>query len=315
MDEFAAAQPRLFAAHGVEAESHFVDAPSIKGRAHVVTAGGGPPVMMIIGGGVPAAMWTPLMAEMQDRFTLHAVDLPSHGLTSPTRYARVTVRSLAVGFLGDVLDGLGLGRAPFVAQSIGGLWSIWLALDEPSRVQSLSCIGCPAALLGTSAPMPFRIMSVRPIGKLLMRLQKPSRRQVDKLGRMAGEDFDQHPELRDLMVALERIPHYGSDFVDLVHTVVRPRGAQPDVMLTAQQLAGVSTPTQIIWGTDDTFGPPSAGRRAARIIPNAEFHEVNGGHAPWLDSTAEIAELVRDFLGRHTTPSHDSARDAVHESP
>jgi pimeloyl-ACP methyl ester carboxylesterase len=155
-DQFVDAQARLLAKHGIEATSRFVDVPQIGGRAHVLIAGEGPPVVMVIGGGMVGALWAPLM-ERLDGLTMYAVDPPGAGLSDPAGYRRGSLRSVATGFLEGVLDALELRAAPFVGSSMGGLWSTWLALDLPGRVEAISYIGCPALLLGTSAPLPMRL--------------------------------------------------------------------------------------------------------------------------------------------------------------
>ncbi|MGD8898372.1 MAG: alpha/beta fold hydrolase, partial [Acidobacteriota bacterium] len=153
--EFEAAQERLLRRVGVAAESRFVDVPAVSGQAHVLVAGRGPAVVMVPGFADPAAMWAPLMARLEG-FTLYAVDRPSFGLTDRARYSTATIRRLAVTFLEQVLDALGLERPAIVANSIGSLWSIWLALERPRRLATMSHVGCPAFILGTSAPLPMR---------------------------------------------------------------------------------------------------------------------------------------------------------------
>src|SRR5258708_12323345 len=94
-----------------------------------------------------------------------ALDRPGCGLSDGFDYSSVDdIRGHAVTFLGAVLDALGLDRARIVANSMGGLWSLWLALDRPERVSSLALLGCPALAAGTSAPAALRIMSPRGLG-------------------------------------------------------------------------------------------------------------------------------------------------------
>src|SRR5258708_13162986 len=89
-----------------------------------------------------------------------ALDRPGCGLSDGFDYSSVDdIRGHAVTFLGAVLDALGLDRARIVANSMGGLWSLWLALDRPERVSSLPLLGCPALAAGTSAPAALRIIS------------------------------------------------------------------------------------------------------------------------------------------------------------
>ena len=153
--EYLAAEARWLARHDLHAEALSIPAPSISGRAHVIAVGSGPPVLMLIGGAVPAGMWAPLMARLPGH-RLYAVDLPNHGLTSSARVTTSTLRPLMTRFLLDVLDGLGLQRPALVAQSMGGLFATWLVVSRPERVAAISYVACPALLLGTSAPLPFR---------------------------------------------------------------------------------------------------------------------------------------------------------------
>ena len=299
---YTQAQQRLLARFNVEAESRFVEVPAVDGRAHVLVTGEGPPVMMVIGGGPPSAMWAPLMAELGG-FTLYAVDLPGMGLTSRVPYTTQGLRTLAVDFLDQVVDRLGLDRPGFVAQSMGGLWTTWLALDRPARVPAIVYIGCPAIMLGTSAPFPLRMGSIPPIGRLLRRLDPPSLKQVDRFIAMAGEDFSHVPELRELFLAHELMPESGPALFELVHAVVRLRGPRPQVELTEAQLTRLTQPVKLIWGDHDTFGPPSVGERAAKIIPDAEVHVVPGGHGPWVNQPARVAGLAAPFLREHIAGS------------
>lgn len=281
-EAFKAAQDRLLQRTGVRAESRFFEASVVAGRVHVLVSGDGPPVVMVPGFGDPAAMWAPLMAEL-DGFTLYAVDRPCFGLTGPARHTTTTLRSLAVTFLEQVLDGLRLERPAFVANSIGSLWSIWLAIDRPDRVAAMTHVGCPAFILGTSAPLPMRLLSVRPLGRLLMKMAPPSPRQVDRFAAMVGADLSQLPELRDLLVAMQRLPGVQAAMRELLHAVVRVWGARPEVVLTAEQLAQIAQPVQLIWGERDPFGAPDVGQCAARLIPEAVFHLIpEAGHVPWV---------------------------------
>lgn len=311
--QFEQAQQRVLDRYRVDVESRFVDVPRIDGRAHVLVGGEGPPLVMAPGGGLVAALWAPLM-ERLDGFTLYAFDPPGHGLSDPATYRAGTIRSTAVEFLGQLLDGLGLERAPFAANSMGGLWTSWLALDRPDRVSAISYIGCPALMLGTSAPLPLRLGTIRRLHQLVERLQPPSPKQVERLGRMAGEPLDELPELRDLLLAAERLPAFSSQLFDIHRALVRVRGARPEVALTAERLAGVTQPVQLIWGDHDPFGSPAVGRRAAQIIGDAECHVVDGGHGPWFTGSGAIAPLLTRFLDRCSSGARTDRTDHLDET-
>lgn len=298
VEDFKQAQQRMLDRFGIEADSRFVEVPALQGRAHVLVVGEGPPVVMVNGIGTPGAMWAPLMAKLAG-FTLYAVDGPGFGLTDAPSFARANLKSVAVAFLDQLLHGLGLDRAPFVANSLGALWSTWLALERPERVAAIVYIGAPALILGTSAPFPMRLLSVPPIGNLIMRLDPPSIKQIEKVIAMVKEDFSGLPELPRLLVEVEKMPAYESAFRGILHALVRLRGARPEMALTAEQLARLTQPVQVIWGENDPFGSAAVGRRAAEIIPESEFHLVPGGHAPWVNQAEKVGAITAPFLREH----------------
>ena len=286
------AQQDLFTAYGVDAQVLRVDAPVISGTVQVLATGDGPPLLLVIGAGVPAAMWVPLMARL-DGFRSYAVDLPGQGGSDRAEVTTAGIRSLMTNLLDDVMTGLDLPHAGLVAQSMGGLISIWMAQQRPERVSSLSLVGCPALLPGTFAPVPVRLMATPGLGRLIGLVDRPSPRQVESFGAGAGEDLSTRPELARVMLELERLPHSATDLRRLLRACLTFRRPRPEVALTEQDLAELTVPVQLVWGDRDPFGPASAGRRAAEVIPGARFDEVPGGHAPWLDSSEQVAELVR----------------------
>jgi pimeloyl-ACP methyl ester carboxylesterase len=103
---------------------------------------------------------------------------------------------------------------------VGGLWSTWLALEKPDRVSAIVYIGCPALMVGTSAPFPIRLGSIPPVGRLFMRLQPPSLQLVDRIIAMAGEDFTDLPELRELFLAHQQMASSRRALLGLHHAGV-----------------------------------------------------------------------------------------------
>ena len=295
-EDFLEAQTAVLEHAGIECAERWVDTATVDGQAHVLATGQGPPVVLINGIGVPSAMWAPLMARLNG-FTLHAVDLPGYGLTDTTPQLTHDLRANAVRFLTEVLDGLGLERPIVVANSLGSLWATWLAIDQPERVGALAHIGCPAVVFETSAPLPMRLLSVRPLGRLIMKIQPPSERQVEQLAKMVNE-HPLPPQIARLVLATERLDHFQGTFLATLHRLVRLRGNRPEMALTADQLAVVQAPNLVIIGSDDPMGAAPIGRRIAETIPNAELHLVDGGHAPWIHHTDQISPPLTEFLQR-----------------
>lgn len=121
-------------------------------------------------------MWAPLMAELVG-FRLLAVDLPGYGLTDTTENLADNLRHNAVSFLDGVLEVLGLEASLFVANSLGSLWSSWLALDRPQRVTALVHVGCADLLPATERLPGFRQTFLSTLNALLrLRGNRPETR-------------------------------------------------------------------------------------------------------------------------------------------
>jgi pimeloyl-ACP methyl ester carboxylesterase len=298
MAAFRDAQQRVLDRYQVPAQPRFVEVPSINGRAQVLVAGEGPPLPMVIGGAIPAVFWAPLMAELSGH-TLYAIELPGNGLTDRAHYHHTTFRRTAVAYLADILDALDIGPAPFVTQSMGSLWTTWLAWEQPGQVRSQVMIGCPAFFLDTSAVLPWRMVSIPALGNLLLSLQKPSVKGAERIIRMVGEDPAGLDEIRDVMVAGQLVPHRRQVLVDLMRSVMSWTRQRPEVVVTADQLRRITHPVRLIWGEQDGFGSPDAGRRVVEHLPDADLHVMSGGHAPWLHGAGQVAALTREFLDTH----------------
>ena len=293
---FSKAQAAVLDRYDIAAEEQWVEAPAIDGRAHVLVTGEGPPVVMLNGIGTPAAMWAPLMARL-DGVTQYAVDLPGYGLTDTTPTFADDLRTNAVQFVTEVLDGLGLDRPVVVANSLGSLWASWLAIDQPDRVAALAHIGCPAIVFDTSAPLPMRLLSIRPLGRLMMKVQPPSERQVEQLAKMVDE-HPLPPEIAQLILTTERLGHFEDTFLAMLNRLLRLRGNRPNFALTADHLSRIHAPTLLVFANDDPMGAAPIGQRMADAITDAELHIVDGGHAPWLHHADQIAPLLTTFLQR-----------------
>jgi pimeloyl-ACP methyl ester carboxylesterase len=269
-------------------------------RAHVMDTGEGAPVVLVHGGGGVGATWAPLMARLSG-VRLLVIDRPGFGLSGGFNYRGVALRQHAVAFLESVLDALGIDRAAFVANSMGGLWSFWLALDQPERVTTLAQLGSPALITDTSAPLSMRLLSVRKLNRLMLAMEKPSPEQARTFLRRLGHDeaviSRQLPEeFFEMVAAYQKLPNYATAWLTLVQRCLGLRGAVPDVRLDEEELRRVQQPSLFIWGDGDVFGGPEIGERAVRVMPNAQIEVVSGGHLPWLDDPAGCAVAVSDFL-------------------
>lgn len=293
---FTEAERRAMEAYGLAHENLFLDLADPRITARVIEVGEGEPVLMVHGAFDVAAKWTPLMAELTDH-RIFAVDLPGYGLTDPFVYERGELRNVAVAFLDSVIDALGFDSMPVIANSMGGLWTFWLALDRPNRVESIAQIACPALIADTSAPLPMRLLSVRGLNRLLLRML-PASDGRDELRQMGDEEAAKvaPPEYLALLEACDGLDPYWPATLSLLEAAIRLRGARTP--LTEEHLASVEQPTLFVWGTNDPFGSPDIGNRAVSAMPDARLVPVNGGHIPWVSQAKPVADPIRQHFKR-----------------
>jgi pimeloyl-ACP methyl ester carboxylesterase len=288
MTTFSQAEQSLFAHHGL------LPASRIAGTTRYLEVGGGRPILYLHGGGGCAALWAPLVAELGRRIGgRHLLpDRPGFGLTPAVRLRGIDFRGHAVGFVRDFLDTLAIDRVDIVANSMGSLWSLWFARAAPDRVRSLTLLGAPAFVGGGSAPLPMRLLGRPVIGRLLMALEPPSRKQVATLWRRLGHDpVRVDDRVSELMLALEQLPDYARAWRNLLARCLRIGGAAPDVMFPDTELAELRVPISLVWGKHDPFGDLALGERIAQLC-HAQLRAVDGGHLPWLDQPGPCAEAA-----------------------
>lgn len=295
--DYLTAQADLLASHGVVGESRFIDLPWRGLRTHLIEAGDGDPIVFVIGGGGFAGLWTPLLGRITGH-RLYAVDRPGFGLTEPVAHTTTSLRGDAVGFLEALLDALQIDRATIIANSMGSLWTFWLALDRPERVERMIHVGCPAHLFDTGLPLPLRLLGRPGIGRLMMAMTPPTPKQARMVygSFNEGEAVAADEAMERAIVATSRLPTYGPALRGLMRAIATLLGARPQIALTEEQLARVEQPLQVIWGLSDPIGPVEAGERIVELVAEGAFATVDGGHLPWLDSPGRVAEIAGEFL-------------------
>lgn len=84
----------------------------------------------------------------------------------------------------------------------------------------------------------------------------------------------------------------------MLHALLRLRGSQPAVRLSAEEPARIAQSMLVFRGRDDPFGSVDVGERMVNAVPDAKLRIVDGGHAPWLRRAGQIGLAVADFLRR-----------------
>jgi pimeloyl-ACP methyl ester carboxylesterase len=115
----------------VEAQTVEIDGLSIR----YLAAGEGPPLVLLHGAGDNSLDWRWVLPALARKHRVYAPDLP--GSPDSARPAADYSPAFFERFVASYVDALGIGRATFVGNSLGGLVAFRLALSEPTRVTAL----------------------------------------------------------------------------------------------------------------------------------------------------------------------------------
>jgi pimeloyl-ACP methyl ester carboxylesterase len=296
---FEDAQRRLLVEYGLVADERMVKLADPPLSVHILQIGAGEPLLLVHGSGMSAATWASLMAHLPDRRII-ALDLPGFGLSDDYDYRGRSLRSHAVAQLRSVLDALGLVRAPIVGTSLGAMWALCLALDEPARVSGVAGLGVPAVVFpGVHADFFFRVMTVPGLGGLVARAPAPpstaaTRRAIGRaLGRHAR---DRMPDVFfELVRAGMRMPGWPQAMWSHLNLAFRSGRQRAENVLSDEELRRITAPVMLIWGDADVYGGPELAAHALRVMPNARLTAMPGGHAPFLDDPGRCAAVITEI--------------------
>jgi pimeloyl-ACP methyl ester carboxylesterase len=108
---------------------------------HYVHRGTGTPLMLLHPLGTSTWTWEAAMDKLSRSYACYAFDMLGHGRSDkPDR--RLSIPDYADA-LAQALGELGIERADFVGNSVGGVLAIEMAASHPELVDRLVLVGCP----------------------------------------------------------------------------------------------------------------------------------------------------------------------------
>jgi pimeloyl-ACP methyl ester carboxylesterase len=241
-----------------------IDLPSGAHIEYLETGAGAPIVFFHGGGGV--FRQAAFMAALGHRYRVLAPSRPGYdGSTGNCTTAREEAEVMA-DFIRSVVG----GPVHLVAESAGGAAGCWLAVLEPSLVQSLILVA-PAAFAGASHTRPPSSpddMDVRLFGPSPAWTEPPT--EADRAARQRNAAAN----------------------------AARTRPADHNADLLAR-LSEISAPTLILWGTADQMIPPESGQLYFQRIPNSYRMLIYGAaHSLPVAACRQFVALTTDFIER-----------------
>ncbi len=267
--------------------STFVDIAGV--RLHLRDTGprDAPAVVMLHGFGASLHTWDDWAALLESDDRIIRIDLPGFGLTGPDPTGDYTdARSIAV--LLALLDRLGVQRATFIGNSMGGRIAWAFAAAHPDRVAKLVLVSPdgfagPGVEYGKPQEVPA-LMQVLPYTLPRSMLRANLAIAYADQGRLTDATVQR---AYDMMVA----PGVRSAIVARMRQLVLP-----DPVPLLRRLA---MPTLLLWGDKDGMIPVSNAQDYLAALPNASLVVVPGiGHVPQEEAPRETITPLRDFLAR-----------------
>lgn len=257
-------------------------------RLHYHEVGTGYPLICLHGAGPGAGAWsnfTHNVAAFSQRYRTFLVDMPQYG-----RSEKVVIQGGRLTFTARILDAfmeqLGLEKAHFVGNSMGGQVCMKMAIETPHRIDRMVVIGASPLSFSVFAPMP--VEGVRLIRDYYHGREGPTRAKM----RWMLETLVHDPSRITDEVVEER---YAAS-IDPESVALFTKAPPQNEDLFAD-LARIAAPTLIVWGQDDRFGALDVGLILLKRLQYARMHIFQKcGHWAHIEYAKEFNHLVLDFL-------------------
>jgi pimeloyl-ACP methyl ester carboxylesterase len=264
-------------------------------KTFYLEAGSGSPVILLHGLGATNASMLTTLWELSGDHRVIAPDLPGFGGSGkPIRSYDATFYA---EWIIDVLDQLGIDRADFIGNSMGGRVAIEAALCAPERVDRLVLLA-PSPAFIKKRQFTDIVKFLRP-ELALIPLPLPRKQVLRGLKRM----FSRPDRLEDAW--------YEAAVDEFQRVFSTPRGriaffsAARQIYLEEphgevgfwDRLKGLERPALFVWGERDVLVPPGFARHVERALPGVESVILEDcGHVPQYELPDRTHELVRGFL-------------------
>ena len=258
-----------------------------------------PTILLLHGFPTSSHMFRNLIPALADRYHVVAPDFPGFGFThTPSRdQFRYTFENLA-NVIGKFTEVIGLDRFAIYIFDYGAPVGLRLALAHPERITAIISQNGNAYVEGLSQGWnPIQKYWAEPTAEnraALREFLKPESTKGQYLCGVADETLVA-PETYELDSAL--MARSGNDeiqldlFLDYASNVALYPKFQ-EYFRTKQP------PLLAVWGKNDPFFVPPGAEAFKKDIPAAEVHFFETGHFALDTHHQEIAQAIREFLGR-----------------
>ncbi len=249
-----------------------------------------PALILLHGFGASLETWEPWAKALSARYRVIRLDLPGFGLTGPDPAGDYSdERTLAV--IAGLMDQLGLPRAAFIGNSLGGRFAWEFAARYPLRVSRLVLISpdgfaSPGFEYGKAPEVPLMLEAMPWVGpRALVRANLAPAYANEKA--LTEETLTRYS---DMLLAPG------------VRRAILDRTRQTVLSDPSERLKSITAPTLLLWGERDAMIPISNSADYLRLMPHATLVRLPGlGHVPFEEAPARALPPLERFLA-NTAP-------------
>jgi len=244
-----------------------------------------PALVLLHGFGSSLDTWEQWAKALSARFRVIRIDLPGFALTGADPTGDYSdARTLAV--IAGLMDQLGVPRAAFIGNSLGGRFAWQFAARYPARVTRLVLISpdgfaSPGFEYGKAPDVPLVMEAMPWVGprSLIRANLAPAWAHPDALPDAVVERY------RDMLLAPG------------VRQAILDRTRQTVLTDPAPRLKSITAPTLLLWGEQDHMIPIRNAADYLRLMPHATLMRLPGlGHVPFEEAPAQSLPPVARFL-------------------
>jgi pimeloyl-ACP methyl ester carboxylesterase len=242
----------------------------------ITEKGEGRPFLLLHGGGGPLTVngFADLLAAQRPARVITPTHPGFGGTPRPDSLA--SVAGLAVVYIA-LLAELGLRDVTVIGNSIGGWIAAEMALLDTNRISSFVLVDAVGIVVPGHPIADFFSLTPRQVAELSY--HDPDRFGIDP-SKLA-------PELLKVMAGNRA-------------TLALYAGTSMNAADLAERLAGVTTPTLVVWGDSDQIADATYGRAFADAIPGARFQLLRDtGHLPQIETPGQLLDAVWAFAESH----------------
>ncbi|MEV6354931.1 4,5:9,10-diseco-3-hydroxy-5,9,17-trioxoandrosta-1(10),2-diene-4-oate hydrolase [Streptomyces hydrogenans] len=254
-----------------------------------------PVVIMLHGGGPGASGWSnfggnlPVFAR---EFRTLLVDQPCYGRSDKPvldrDYFSYSARAVAA-----LMDELGIERAHFVGNSLGGGTAVRIALDHPEKADKLLLMGPGGVSVNLFAPDPTEGI------KRLFEFNaapEPTKEQLRAfLSVMAHDQSVVTDALVEERWASATDPETRLGSARMAAAFANPLWAEATMLW--REAHRITRPVLLTWGREDRVNPLDGALVALKTIPDARLHVFpHCGHWAQTEQADEFNRLAVDFF-------------------